>query len=733
MGILNKHDFKLTLLRYIIPLIACLGLLSWSLKLYNADLRIPFAYEGDALLFYAWTKTIIETGWVFNNSLIGAPYGLELYDFPFNNTLDVLLIKIISLFSSNAILVENLFYLLTFPLTTLTSMIVFRHFKIDYAYSLLGSLLFTFMPYHFLRGVSHLNLSSYFMVPLMAMVILWIFSDELHLFKSNDDLRAKSLLSDYKLIASMLICVLSGIVYFYYSYFFCLFLFIAGVSSSISTRKKAPLITSILLILLVFAVVVLNQSPSIMYQYQNGNNPEVAIRSPAETEIYGLKITQLLLPINGHRIPAFAKLKHLYGITAPLVNENYTASLGIICSLGFLFLIGFILFGNFIASSKSEYYLAILSRLSVLNLSAVLFATIGGFSSLNAYILLAQFRAVNRISIFIAFFSIFAVLIILKYISNKYIKNARSNELIYIIACFLLLVGMFDQTSDFFVPSYASIKEEYLIDENFVNSIDAIMPENSMIFQMPNVPFPESAPIYKMIDYTHLRGGYLHSKDLRWSYGAMKGRTGGNWQRLVAGMSIDDMIKTLSQFGFSGIYVDSYGYKDGGAKLLSNIMQILEVRPIVSDNKRLYFFDMTKYSQQTKINPSENKNSLVEFDSGWNGLEDWSGILSSWMQADATISTILSDNRTAYLSLNARSFYRNRTLEIYSGDALTAQAVVPTWFINLSVPMHLAKGKNTVRLHVPEGCESPSDIMDLNSADSRCLSIAVQNITISWA
>jgi hypothetical protein len=730
MGILNKHNFKLTLIEYIIPLIICLGLLIWSQKLYNADLRIPFNYEGDALLFYAWTKTIMETGWVLHNSFIGAPYGLELYDFPFNNSLDALLIKLISFLSHDPIFVENLFYLSTYPLTALTSMIVFRHFKIDYAYSLLGSLLFTFMPYHFLRGVSHLVLSSYFMVPLMVMVVLWIFSNDLSLFKSNDDLRERSLLSDNKLIASILICILSGIVYFYYSYFFCFFLFIAGVYSSVSTCKKAPLITSILLILLVFAVVVLNQSPSIMYQYQNGKNPEVAVRSPAETEIYGLKIIQLLLPIDGHRIPAFASLTRHYDSTAPLVTENSYASLGIIGSLGFLFLLSFIFFRGCNIFSKLEYNSAILNRLSVLNLSAVLFAAIGGFSSLIAYLVLAQFRSINRISIFIAFFAIFSVLICLKHISHNYIKKFDSNIFIFIIAGLLLIFGMLDQTSNSLVPAYVSVKEQYIIDEEFVMNVEAIMPENAMIFQLPYTPFPQSPPVNKMTEFSHLRG-YLHSKDLRWSYGAMMRRSGDDWERLVANMPEKDMINTLSQFKFGGIYVDSYGLKDNGANLLSNISQILEVKPIVSDNKRLYFFDMTKYNQQKKNNLSETKNIIVGFNSGWHDIENWTGSPTRWMQAEAVILAFSPDNRAANLSLSAQSFYHNRTLEITSGGALAKQLVVPTWFINVSVPMHLTKGENTVRLHVPEGCESPSDIMEMNSADRRCLSIAVQNVTIS--
>ena len=112
--------------------------------------------------------------------------------------------------------------------------------------------------------------------------------------------------------------------------------------------------------------------------------------------------------------------------------------------------------------------------------------------------------------------------------------------------------------------------------------------------------------------------------------------------------------------------------------------------------------------------------------------EMWSGTLTYWMQADSTILINSPENHTAILSLRAASFYRNRTLVISSSGVPAAQVtVVPMSFINVSVPIYLAKGANTVRFHVPEGCERPSDIIELNNPDNRCLSVVIQNITLS--
>jgi len=68
---------------------------------------------------------------------------------------------------------------------------------------------------------------------------------------------------------------------------------------------------------------------------------------------------------------------------------------------------------------------------------------------------------------------------------------------------------------------------------------------------------------------------------------------------------------------------------------------------------------------------------------------------------------------------------------VYAADELVASVAVPTSFVNVSASIRLAKGANVVRLHVPEGCERPCDKPELSNTDSRCLSVAVQNISIS--
>jgi phosphoglycerol transferase len=518
---------------YAVAVALCLIILAWAMKLWDADLRIPFFYGGDVfrdvLQASAWIKGVIDNGWYQHNSFIGMPAGQDMYDFTITASLDFTIIKLITFFAPNYAMTLNLYFLLTFPLTTLTTMLVLRQLKVSYASSIVGSLLFTFVPYHFLRGEEHLFLSAYYMIPLIVMVILWIYTDKSFLFnadKNNSKLRFGLL--NYKSMISIIICILVSSTCIYYAFFSCFLLVIAGVSSSISQKNKYPLLTSGILIAVIIIGGLINASPALIYQHEYGSNPEVAIRGPEEAEYYGLKIIQLLMPINGHRIPFMANIADKYCRTAPLVNENKFSSLGIIGSLGFLILIGWVFYRlsgglNVNVNVKLNNTINELNGLSILNLSAVLLATIGGFGAIFNYAIYSQLRCYNRISIFIAFFSLLAVILLLEIFSQKHIKTKTTRLLFYGFLGLILIVGIMDQSTESYAPPYSATKAEYLNDADFINKIESIMPENAMIFQLPYVPYPENPPVHKMSDYSHFKG-YLHSNDLRWGEKGIDGK-----------------------------------------------------------------------------------------------------------------------------------------------------------------------------------------------------------------
>jgi phosphoglycerol transferase len=563
---ITKSTFK-TLGQYAFVSILCLLILTWVMQLWRADFKVPFMYFVDSLFYNIATKGTIEHGWWLHNQSLGAPAGLTFEGYPALENFHWAVIKLISLFTADHALVLNIFYLLTFPLTAITSFYFLRHFKFSFGTALVVSLLYSFLPYHFFQSY-HLMMAAYYLVPLMVLVIMWICLE--------DRLQGR------KAIASIAICLIAGSCGVYYPYFFCFLLLAAGLFSSWNRCSYAPLVAALVLAGVVAGTLVINHLPTIIYQRTHGS-AAMGSRSVGDAEIMGLKITQLLLPIGGHRNEKLAALKHRYNL-GPLINENDTSSLGIVGSIGFLLLLG--------AIFSRQKMPGLLQALSGSNLAAVLLGTIGGLGVLFNLLVSPQIRAYTRISVFIAFFSLIGVAWLLDTLFKK-LSTPPLRVVYHVGLAVVLVVGVLDQTTTtfFFVPEYEKNKRDYESDADFVSRIEASLPPHAMVFQLPYMPFPESPPLHQMRAYEHYKA-YLHSKTLRWSYGVPPGEQQDKWQQSVAAQPPPELLNSVRAAGFSGIYVNLDGYEDRGAKLKGELTSALGVEPIVNREGNLVFFNL---------------------------------------------------------------------------------------------------------------------------------------------
>src|SRR5207245_1561696 len=117
---------KQALAAYAIAVLLSLVFIAVNVKLWKADLRIPFQYTDDALVVDGLVKGIIDNGWYTENKYLGAPSAMEFYDYPMADNLHMLTIKLLGLIYPDHAVTFNCFFLLGFPLITVTTLFVFR-------------------------------------------------------------------------------------------------------------------------------------------------------------------------------------------------------------------------------------------------------------------------------------------------------------------------------------------------------------------------------------------------------------------------------------------------------------------------------------------------------------------------------------------------------------------------------------------------------------------------------
>lgn len=603
--------------QYFAAALLCLVMLCLFLQIWRADLRVPFYYSGDSIFYAMSTKGLLENGSYWQNPAIGAPGIQQMYEFPTFDNGVVGVMLLISMVTHDPFVVMNVYYLLSFPLIAISSLYVLRRFNLSYVPALFASLLYAFLPFHFMRNQHHLVLNAYYVVPLGILVLLWLTTE---IFAT----RTK------KFIASVLICILLGCSGVYYPFFFCFLLLVAGALGALKFRRWRPAVMAVVFTAITTATVLINLAPSFVYQYKNGQAGAMQ-RVPREAETYGLKISQLLLPITVHRIHLLDRFKRFHNANS-LVSENDSASLGVVGSIGFLGLLVQLVYRKELVSGAG----GLLHDLSAFNISSVLLATIGGFGLLFSLYVSPAIRCYNRISVYIAFFSFMAVAIC---IESIYRRTSKGRGILYSAVAVVLLVAFLDQTSPWYVPYYQPNKAEFVSDEAFVKNIEASMPAGSMIFQLPYVQFPETPAINKMVDYDHFRG-YVHSNNLRWSYGAIKNRDVDRAQQIVAALPAEKLLQTLAFGGFTGLYVDRFGYADNGAAMESELSKFLQVKPLTSPNGRLIFFNLSDYANALRGKYSETEWEtqkelsfhpiLVDWKGGFSALESGPGKTWRW-------------------------------------------------------------------------------------------------------
>lgn len=517
---------------------------AWTYEMWTpAALAKPFEYWQDAMYQLGAIKAYGDRGLSSlaggSNPYLGAPGQASWVDFPISEDVVYLGMGLVSrLVGPNAGI--NLSYLALAVLAAACMFLVARRLSVPAPFAVVAGACFGLSPFYHWRNLHHLNLAVYWHVPLLVLAWTWAAS------------RRGLKIGERRFKVAAAIAVLAGIHNnYFFNYFFQVALLVL-VLQALRKRWSAVRAIAALLGVAVLAFLLVN-ADSLVAMARLGRNAEAVNRSASETLTLALRPLELFIPSPLHRVGLFAKWGSMYRATAPVTGEFPSTFLGVIGCLGFVAMMAQGLRGLLFSEARG-----MATRFTVFSTWLVFVGMGGGLmQAAQAVLGFVAFRSNNRVSILLMALS----LLYFGRIAARGVRSWKRGPVLALAAA-LTVFGLWEQAVDrdklVFNPPLNSWREvrawfekKAASDEKFAAELEGSLPPMAALFNLPPMPFPEGgAP--NMYDYDHFRP-YLYTHQLRFSYGAMKGRPEGAYQFEVARLPPAQMIAKLKADGFSGI------------------------------------------------------------------------------------------------------------------------------------------------------------------------------------
>jgi phosphoglycerol transferase len=587
-------------------------LLFWWGGLEVSKLGQPMGYSGDALHYQAAFRGIAETGWYLHNPRLGAPFGLVHHDFPTPDFGTLVAVRALTLLQPDPFFVFNALFLGSFALVAFTGYAVARRWGLPAWLCAVVATAFNLLPFHFER-IHHLFYTGYFTVPLFTYVALRLMAGESSLASPRHAALR------FALVAA---CSTFGL----YNAVFAIALLAFAAVYAVRQHRAAALEAAAMCAVIV-ATVALCLAPNILHRMQAGPNREVPSRLPQEGEIYALRASLLALPPPEHRVPALAEVGRAFQAHAPMLNENRWSWLGTAGAIGFLASILLALVplppgGRWEATRVA----------SRANLFMLLFATMGGLGAIFNYVVWPQIRAYNRASVFLAYLSLLVLaMALVRLLPLLGRLRPLPGAIAMVVALSLVAIdqapvrGHFANEARKFEPQFAP-------NHAFGQALDRALAPGAMVFQLPHVRFPESPAPFHAGAYDGFMP-YLHSRNPRFTYAAMRGRLEGQWLATLAMRPVPELAAALEQYGFAALMVDRAGLADNGAAAVA-LLQAAG-KKVIASNHRFVAFALSPRGTPAGIPLPSLEWGLG---TGFHGVEIWEGgRMGSWCSGRCTI------------------------------------------------------------------------------------------------
>lgn len=534
---------------------------------FGGDLRrlaVPLG-PGDLLPAYAVGKVWSE-GAPFGNNAIGYPFGLELRYFATTEYLQDALAGLISAPSHNPFVGINAVYALSFPMTALAALWVFRIVGVRGPIAIFTALAFTAIPFHWLR-IQHIFLGT------MYSAVLGV---GLALLTGNGSIERR--LADRRrwptialLAALFVVIAVSGIYYACFTILLCSAALVYRLAHRPSWR--GALVSAIPLMGVVVALVAALM-PAWVFERAHPALRTVANRHVIESVTYSGNLAFTLVPAPFTQIPGLKNLnpsiEHAFAeaVAARTSGVEWYANFGSLFTVLALALAGVGWFwsvrgrghgatspGPATDVPKPDTKVS-LGLVGLLLATTVLFFVPWGLNVVFAALVTPQLRGWDRL-VPILFLLIFTAAMVTWRSMGLPQRGARAA----LIATCCLGLLLFDSVLPHqvrFAAAATSGQETLSVGEQYANALNAAIPGGCAMLQLPYQPYPEIPKLHELPGSDPFLPA-LTNPGKTWSFGAMKGTLGSEWQRVLASDIDKSAVSDLVAGGFCGIHVDRRG------------------------------------------------------------------------------------------------------------------------------------------------------------------------------
>ncbi len=512
--------------------------------------------------------------WFSNSTSFGYPLGMNSNLFPSIDITQNTFAQLVNTISGNPYLGINLLLVLSFPLVGALAYISIRLTGLRGPLAVALALTFTFIPFHFSRGIGHTYLGVLYSAVTAVILAQLIGSGRVNQWLKRDASRSRknTVLKRGAIAALVLVTAWSGI---YFAAFALILMATAWLWNLAQGQRGAALIRNAIPLLAIASLIVLAYIPALIARIADPPFAPLAVRLPYESVIFAGNLAAGVLPAPIGFLD-FYNTKILEAVSAaPALENTEIANFGTVIT--FLALITIAL----AAFTSLRRNLGLLTSMLAVS---ILFFIPWGANYLFAGLVSPQIRAWNRFLPIILLIVLLLVATILANWSQQKKHNAtkgsthrrRNITAIWILATAIIAITTITQVLPFtntYREATGAAAQTTRDAIQYTGLINNVIEQNCGVLQLPAAKYPENGNLLGMNDYEHFWTS-LNDPTKSWTYGAVKNTSAAAWYNALPEIPDSATTDLLARSGFCGIHVDLRAFvRPAQARVLTELTE----------------------------------------------------------------------------------------------------------------------------------------------------------------